>query len=73
MDRFGTVKRNLVTYPCPSCCDRHMHSYSPCEPEPLRRVTHCPREERDVLIHIKKKYSNTIDGTYPVCIDPSPT
>ncbi len=54
MDRLGTLKRDLITYPCPTCKSRHIHGYNPTEREPFGRVTHCPEETQDVLIYLKK-------------------
>ena len=62
MDRVDAyVKGTHLVYPCPTCRRRHYHGYSAAEPKPYRRVTHCPLESGDVLIHLKQKSSYKVD------------
>jgi hypothetical protein len=56
MERAGVIcNSKWLVYDCPTCLKRHYHGYSPTEPEPFRRVTHCPLEDTSVLIYLKKK------------------
>jgi hypothetical protein len=48
------VKLPHLVYPCPTCRKKHYHGYSQEEPQPYRRVSHCPLEDHQVLIYLKK-------------------